>query len=101
MNSVHAMSSIGDRPRVLLIKSSQHPVGVLIQVQDSGNGVDPDRADRIFDPFFSTKPQGIGMGLAISRSIVEAHGGRLWVTPGFPYGAIFQFTLQKAEEQYE
>ena len=100
MNSIDAMSATTDRPRKLIIRAAQHRDGVLIQVQDSGKGIDPEQADRIFQPFFTTKPQGIGMGLAISHSIVEAHGGRLWVTPGSPYGAIFQFTLQKAESQH-
>jgi signal transduction histidine kinase len=99
MNSIEAMSAITDRPRKLIIRAAQHRDGVLIQVQDSGKGIDPKQADRIFQPFFTTKPEGIGMGLAISHSIVEAHGSRLWVTSGSPYGAIFQFTLQKAESQ--
>ena len=81
LNGIDAMSTITDRPRELLIKSAKHPDGVLIQVHDSGKGVDPEQADRIFESFFTTKPEGIGMGLSISRSIVEAHGGRLWFTP--------------------
>ena len=92
MNSIDAMRTITDRPRELLIKSGKNPDGVLIQVQDSGSGLDPEQADRIFAPFFTTKPQGIGMGLSISRSIIESHGGRLWAVPG-PNGALFQFTL--------
>ena len=70
---------------------------MLVQVQDSGKGLDPEQADRIFESFFTTKPQGIGMGLSISRSIIEAHGGRLWATSGASHGAVFQFTLPKAE----
>jgi signal transduction histidine kinase len=70
-------------------------------VHDSGEGVSPEQADQIFEPFFTTKAQGIGMGLAISHSIVEAHGGRLWVSSGSPHGAIFQFTLQKSEGRYD
>ena len=101
MNGIDAMSTITDQPRELLIRSAQHQDGVLIQVQDSGKGLDPKQAERIFEPFFTTKPQGIGMGLSISRSIVEAHGGSLWATPGSPCGAIFQFTLQKAENQHD
>jgi PAS domain S-box-containing protein len=93
LNGIEAMSTITDRPRELRIRSARHPDGVLIQVQDSGKGVDPDQADRIFESFFTTKPQGIGMGLSISRSMVEAHGGRLWFTPGSSYGAVFQFTV--------
>jgi signal transduction histidine kinase len=100
MNGIDAMS-IPDRPRELLIKSAQLADGVLIQVQDSGKGLDPAKADRIFEPFFTTKPQGIGMGLSISRSIVEAHGGRLWATPVSPYGTVFQFTLQRVESQHD
>ena len=92
MNSIDAMRTITDQPRKLLIKSGKNPNGVLIQVQDSGRGLDPEQADRIFAPFFTTKPQGIGMGLSISRSIIESHGGRLWAVPG-PNGALFQFTL--------
>jgi len=101
MNGIDAMSAIDDRPRELVIKSAELPEGVLIQVQDSGKGLDRGQADRIFEPFFTTKPNGIGMGLSISRSIVEAHGGRLWATPGSPYGAVFQFTLQRAESQHD
>jgi len=97
MNGIDAMSTISDRPRELLIQSAAHPEGVLIQVQDSGTGLDLEQAGRIFEPFFTTKPQGIGMGLSISRSIVEAHGGRLWATPGSPYGAVFQLILPKAD----
>jgi PAS domain S-box-containing protein len=92
MNAVDAMSVL-PVPRQLLIKSSPHPEGVLIQVQDSGEGIGPERVDRIFEPFFTTKPQGIGMGLSIARSVVESHGGRLWATSGSSRGAIFQFTV--------
>jgi C4-dicarboxylate-specific signal transduction histidine kinase len=92
MNGIDAMSMINDRPRELLIQSAKHSEGVLIQVQDSGPGIDPGQADRIFEPFFTDKPEGIGMGLSISRSIVESHGGRLWAVPGAS-GALFEFTL--------
>ena len=97
LNGIDSMSTITGRPRDLLIRSVNHPEGVLIEVHDSGVGVDPERADSIFEPFFTTKPQGIGMGLSIGRSIIEAHGGRLWFTPGSPHGAVFQFTLPKAD----
>jgi C4-dicarboxylate-specific signal transduction histidine kinase len=92
MNSIDAMSVITDRPRELLIKSARHPDGVSIQVQDSGPGIDPGQVDRIFEPFFTDKPEGIGMGLSISRSIVESHGGRLWAVAEAK-GALFEFTL--------
>jgi signal transduction histidine kinase len=92
MNGIDAMSMITDRPRELLIKSAKHTDGVSIQVQDSGPGIDPGQADRIFEPFFTDKPEGIGMGLSISRSIVESHGGRLWAVAG-SNGALFEFTL--------
>jgi PAS domain S-box-containing protein len=97
LNAIDAMSINSDQPRVLLIRSAKQQDGVLIQVQDSGLGIDPEHADRIFEPFFTTKPQGIGMGLSLGRSMVESHGGRLWFTPGSPYGAVFQFTVPKAD----
>jgi PAS domain S-box-containing protein len=92
MNGIDAMRTLTGRPRELLIKSAKHSNGVLIQVQDSGTGFDPEQVDRIFAPFFTTKPEGIGMGLSISRSIVESHGGRLWAVAG-SNGALFEFTL--------
>ena len=101
LNGVDAMSTITDRPRELRIQSARHPDGVLIQVHDSGEGVDPEQADHIFEPFFTTKPQGIGMGLSVGRSIVEAHGGRLWCTPGSSHGAVFQFTVPQADTSDE
>ena len=97
MNGIDAMREVTDRPRELFIKSAKHPAGVLVQVQDSGVGFDSDQADRIFEPFFTTKPKGIGMGLSISRSIIEAHGGRLWAAPGPVQGAVFQFNLPRAD----
>jgi signal transduction histidine kinase len=66
---------------------------VLVQVCDTGVGIDPSDLDRLFNAFFTTKPGGMGMGLSISRSIVEAHGGRLWAAVNVPHGAIFQFSL--------
>jgi len=96
INAIDAMTTITERPRTLLIKTAKHAEGVLIQVQDSGRGFDPEQADRIFEAFFTTKPEGIGMGLAISRSIVEAHGGHLEATLGSPHGAVFQLILPKA-----
>jgi signal transduction histidine kinase len=78
----------------LLVRSQpQESGGVLVSVQDSGAGLDPKNIGHLFDPFFTTKPEGMGMGLPISRSIVETHGGRLWLTPNDGQGVTFQFTL--------
>jgi len=94
MNAIEALGGNHDGPRELLIRSESHPPhGVLVAVQDSGPGVDPKTLDHLFEAFYTTKPQGLGMGLAISRSLIEAHGGRLWVTTNEPKGAVFQFTL--------
>jgi signal transduction histidine kinase len=64
-----------------------------VAVEDTGTGLDPATADRIFDPFFTTKSDGLGMGLSICRSIIDAHGGRLWVSPGVQCGTVFRFTV--------
>jgi signal transduction histidine kinase len=94
MNGIEAMGAIGDRPRLLRIRSqTEGPDGVLISVEDSGSGLDPATVDRIFDPLFTTKAEGMGMGLSICRSVVEAHRGRLWASPLQPWGSIFRFTL--------
>ena len=96
MNGIEAMASVADRRRELLICSRQHESDkVLVAVQDSGIGLDPQRMERIFDAFYTTKSEGMGMGLAISRSIVENHDGRLWAVPNDGPGATFQFTLLK------
>ena len=96
MNGIEAMNAVTDRPRDLLIRSCQHETDqVLVAVQDVGNGVDQENLKKIFNAFYTTKPQGMGMGLAISRSIVENHGGRLWAVPNDGPGTTFQFTLLK------
>ena len=83
-----------DRPRQLKVKVLAHdPSGVLAAVEDSGPGIAPRDAERVFEPFFTTKAGGMGLGLSICRSIVEAHGGRLWASPGAPHGTAFMFTL--------
>jgi C4-dicarboxylate-specific signal transduction histidine kinase len=94
MNAIEAMSGAGEGPRELLVRSgTDESQRILISIQDSGPGLDPKSLDHIFDAFYTTKPQGLGMGLAISRSLVEAHGGRLWASANAPHGAVFQFTL--------
>jgi C4-dicarboxylate-specific signal transduction histidine kinase len=93
MNSLDAMNDVDDRTRSLQIRSSKRIDCVLTQVLDCGHGLPAATTACIFDPFFTTKKNGIGMGLAISRSIIEAHGGRLWAEQRAPYGAVFSFTL--------
>jgi signal transduction histidine kinase len=114
VNAIQAMSTVPDVPREVELTSQMiagieleraeksnlktHSAGpvphqILVTVKDSGPGLDPERFDHLFDPFFSTKPQGLGIGLTVSRSIIEAHSGRLWAKANTPRGAIFQFTL--------
>jgi PAS domain S-box-containing protein len=94
MNGIEAMQSVTDRPRELLIRSGQDEEQlVFVSVTDCGVGISAENADRLFNAFFTTKSSGMGMGLSICRSIMEAHGGRLWTTANVPYGATFQFTL--------
>jgi signal transduction histidine kinase len=96
MNGIEAMSTVGDRARELIISTRSGEIDqVHVTVQDSGIGLDPQRMERIFDAFYTTKSEGMGMGLAISRSIVENHDGRLWAVPNDGPGATFQFTLLK------
>ena len=94
LNGMEAMQTVTDRPRELIIRSQiEERVAIRIAVQDAGVGLDPQDLDRIFTAFVTTKPEGLGMGLAISRSIIESHGGRLWATPNAGPGATVQFTL--------
>jgi signal transduction histidine kinase len=100
MNAIGAMSGAGEGPRELLVRSgTDESRAVLVSVEDSGPGLDPKSVDRLFDAFYTTKPQGLGMGLAISRSLIEAHGGRLWATANEPHGAVFHFTLPIGSER--
>jgi len=99
VNAIEAMSAVNNRPRELTIVSALGTDGVVIEVRDSGIGLDPDRAERVFEAFYTTKTEGIGIGLSISRSIVEAHGGRLWAAPNHPHGAVFRFSLPVAEDR--
>jgi PAS domain S-box-containing protein len=94
LNGVEAMSSVTDRPKVLAISSELiEPGEVQVAIEDNGTGLDSATADRMFEPFFTTKSDGMGMGLSICRSIIDAHGGRLWAAPSTPCGAVFRFAL--------
>jgi PAS domain S-box-containing protein len=100
VNAIEAMSAVRDRPRLLTIASARggSANSVLVEVRDSGTGLDPAGAAQVFNAFYTTKPDGIGIGLSISRSIVEAHGGRLWASRNEPHGAVFQLSLPAAKE---
>jgi PAS domain S-box-containing protein len=94
LNSVEAMSAVEEGARELSISTKQnHTSDISVAVQDSGPGIDPEHFERVFAPFYTTKTDGIGMGLSICRSIIAAHGGRLWAEANRPRGTIFQFTL--------
>jgi C4-dicarboxylate-specific signal transduction histidine kinase len=98
VNAVEAMRDASDAARDLLISTGKDASNaVLVDVRDSGSGLDPKGLDRVFDAFYTTKPSGIGMGLPICRSIIEAHGGRIWATANLPQGADFKFTLPVGE----
>jgi C4-dicarboxylate-specific signal transduction histidine kinase len=100
INAIEALSGVGDGPRELVVQSDTDAApGVLVTVRDSGPGLDPQRLDRLFDAFYTTKPHGLGLGLAISRRIIEAHGGRLWATANVPHGAVVQFTVPIGNEE--
>jgi PAS domain S-box-containing protein len=100
INAVEALSSVSERSRELVITTDKgEPDGVLVVVRDSGPGLSSPDLERIFEAFCTTKPGGLGMGLSICRSIVEAHGGRLWATPAQPQGATFRFTLPANSNQ--
>jgi PAS domain S-box-containing protein len=93
MNGIEAMRSVTDRPRELVILSRRDETQVLVSVTDCGVGISAENADRLFNPFFTTKSGGMGIGLSICRSIMEAHSGRLWAMANVPQGAMFQFAL--------
>ena len=96
INAVEAMSSVSKGPRELFISTVKDVSGVLVAVRDSGPGLSPDNLERLFDAFYTTKANGMGMGLSICRSIVQAHGGRMWASRDVGQGATFQFTLPLA-----
>jgi PAS domain S-box-containing protein len=96
-NAIDSMASVKDRPHILCVRSENLEDYILISVQDSGTGIASEHAERMFDAFFTTKPNGIGLGLSICRSIVESHGGRLSVFPAHPHGSVFQVMLPIGE----
>ena len=94
MNGIEAMTGLDSEPKRLVIRSVlPNPGELLISIIDTGPGIDAENAGRLFAPFFTTKPHGIGMGLRVSRSIIEAHGGRLWADKNEPRGATFHIIL--------
>ena len=94
INGLEAIGKSKNGTRELSVMSDQEGAdNVRVAVSDSGEGLDSANLERVFDAFFTTKPDGMGMGLAISRTIIESHGGRLWATANSPHGAVFQFTL--------
>jgi C4-dicarboxylate-specific signal transduction histidine kinase len=98
LNAVEAMAAVKAGPRELLISTEKTEAnGVLVMVRDSGPGIDPEHVERVFEAFYTTKSSGVGMGLSICRSIIDAHGGRLWADANEPRGAAFQFTLPEVE----
>jgi len=98
MNAIEAMDLVNDRDRKLAIGASVSASNLVeVVVSDTGRGIEPSHLDRIFDVFFTTKPRGMGVGLAVCRSIIEAHGGKLWVKPRDPFGTEFHLTLQIAQ----
>ena len=102
INAIEVMSGVNEGPRELLVGSGKdESQRVLVAVRDSGPGLDPESVNHIFAAFYTTKPQGMGMGLAISRSIVEAHCGRLWATANPDKGATFQFLPIGGGDQYD
>jgi PAS domain S-box-containing protein len=100
MNAIEAVSEPGNEQRDVLVETARTDSNdVTLSVKDTGTGLDPTKLEHIFDAFYTTKREGMGMGLAVSRSIIEAHGGRLWATPNQPRGAVFQFILPSARDE--
>src|SRR6202041_358363 len=94
VNAIEAMDGVGEGARELLVSTGTAASGgVLVMVLDTGPGLDPAQLERLFEAFYTTKPGGLGMGLSICRSIIDAHGGRLWASANVPQGSIFQFSL--------
>jgi len=93
INAIEAMRGVGEEDRQLLVSTRSEPDGVCVEVRDSGPGFAPEALERVFDPFYTTKSGGLGLGLSVCRSIIEAHNGRLWASPNLPRGAIFRFIV--------
>ena len=99
INAIEAMSGIQERPRELtMVSASNGPDAVTVEVRDSGTGLDPEHAPHLFEPFYTTKAEGLGIGLSISRSILEAHGGCLSAAAIKPHGTVFSFSLPVNEQ---
>ena len=98
LNAIEAMSSVNE-PRELMISTEQRQTNGLVSVRDSGPGIDPEQLERVFEAFYTTKSNGLGIGLSICRSIIDAHGGRLWIEANEPRGAAFQFTVPGADNE--
>jgi signal transduction histidine kinase len=99
LNAIEAMRGVGEGARELSVSTVKAGAGgVLVAVRDTGPGLDPAKLERLFEAFYTTKSGGLGMGLSICRSIVEAHGGQLWADANTPHGAFFQFSLPHASE---
>jgi PAS domain S-box-containing protein len=99
LNAAEALGLVAEGTRELVISTEEDKTGVRVAVRDSGPGIDPEHLDRVFDAFYTTKSSGTGMGLSICRSIIHAHGGKLWAEANEPRGAVFQFTLPDAERE--
>jgi signal transduction histidine kinase len=96
INAVHAMTTVADRPRELTIRTQQYGSDqLLVAIEDVGVGIDPLNMDRLFNVFYTTKPDGLGIGLSICRSIIEAHGGQIWASVNSGPGMTFQLTVQR------
>jgi C4-dicarboxylate-specific signal transduction histidine kinase len=100
LNAVEAMGSVQAGARELSISTEQHHTRVVVAVRDSGPGIDPHHLERVFEAFYTTKSKGMGMGLSICRSIIEAHGGRLWAEANEPRGAVFQFAVPGVRNEH-
>jgi len=98
INACEALMTVEDEPRNLSISTASEVDRVVLTVRDTGFGIDPQQIETVFEAFHTTKPGGMGMGLAVSRSIIEGHGGRLWAEPNEPRGAIFKFTIPSKKE---